>query len=116
MPPSNSVGLDKSRRVATLSHAPVRLLHAARGWSCTCIFIAAAQARPVYVKEHFLPNKDCGAPSGRIRCAKLGSHTAPLGGDILMPMPLRLTSVPARLDLSVLGGVDPGITAQAAAG
>jgi hypothetical protein len=31
-------------------------------------------------------------------------------------MPLRLTSVPARLDLSVLGGVDPGIAAQAAAG
>ena len=48
--------------------------------------------RPVYAVS-----ERCGAPSGRVRCAKLGSHTAPrLCGDILMPLPPRLTSVPAR--------------------
>ncbi len=48
---------------------------------------------------------------------KMGSLSAPrLCGDILMPMPLRLTSVPARASVSAHGGVDPGIAAQAAAG
>ncbi len=59
---------------------------------------AASSARS-HVKEQVVlgldPRKDCGAPSGRIRLL-VGSLSAPrLCGDILMPMPRRLTSASA---------------------
>jgi hypothetical protein len=48
--------------------------------------------RPAYVKER----KDCGAPIGRVRCAKWAASRRPACGDVFAALPRRLTSVSAR--------------------
>ena len=61
-----------------------------RRWGCVRSGESFAHAQVMSKSE------DCGAPIGRVRVRKLGSLPAPrLCGDILEPMPRRLTSVSA---------------------